>query len=488
MNVASFLLLIVLILTNESLAKTTRSMKGEIDSKGRVTGAKGGTELMREALMIRLPRAFKRSFRISASRVRDETEDGKKHVLWLHDLPEDTESQHLKLKESRDRFSAFVFVSHYQKRRYERYFGIEFPNAVVLKNAIEPFKHKDVEKSRKGPIRLIYHTTPHRGLSILIPVFMELYKKYSDRIHLDVYSSFGIYGWKSRDEPFEVLFEQCRQHPGCTYHGFVSNDKVRDALRESHIFAYPSIWEETSCIAAIEAMSAGCEIVTPNLGALPETLGEYGMKYDFSRDDMSKNAMEFIQMMDVAIRTYWTPEATRRRREMSLYAAREFGWGFPGWPEGRTEQWIRLLSSQMPELGGEKIPQRDEFNSNKEYAESLFVAGKIRELRGEIHRAVLIYERALTFAPRSSILAIALGMTKIFIGDSLNRVDISLSGFELLESVIAPGSSYRPLPRRRGGSIVRYGVAIRGAFWYVSRSRMNSHLLALPWTKHNDEI
>ena len=110
---------------------------------------------------------------------KDLRDDGKKHVLWLHDLPEDPESQHLKRKESRDRFAAFVFVSKYQQRRYERHFGIEFPNSIVLRNAIVPFKHNDVQKSR-GPIRLIYHTTPHRGLSILIPVFQELYVVFSN--------------------------------------------------------------------------------------------------------------------------------------------------------------------------------------------------------------------------------------------------------------------------------------------------------------------
>ena len=156
-------------------AKESQFEIGQIDEDGRVMGARGGTELMMEALTKRLPGTLKRAFKISASRVRDvRDDDGKKHVLWLHDLPEDPESQHLKRKESRDRFAAFVFVSRYQRRRYERHFGIEFPNSIVLRNAIVPFKHNDVQKSR-GPIRLIYHTTPHRGLSILIPVFQELY-------------------------------------------------------------------------------------------------------------------------------------------------------------------------------------------------------------------------------------------------------------------------------------------------------------------------
>ena len=91
---------------------------------------------------------------------------------------------------------------------------------------------------------------------------------YKDKIHFDVYSSFEAYGWKERDKPYEEVFKTIREHDGMTYHGFKPNDVVRKALSEAHIFAYPSIWVETSCISAIEAMSAGVQIVCPNLGAL----------------------------------------------------------------------------------------------------------------------------------------------------------------------------------------------------------------------------
>ena len=456
-----------LLSSSESLSSSSHQVYGigEIDRHGRVTGAMGGTELMVEALKARLPGVLKRSVQISVSRVREVEKGKRRHILWLHDLPEDPESQHLKDKKSRDRFDVIVFVSEYQKRRYEKYFGVKFTNSVVLRNAIVPFSHKDIQKNKDGPLKLIYHTTPHRGLSILMLVFAELYKKYPKRIHLDVYSSFEIYGWKQRDKPFEALFDQCREHPGCKYHGFVSNKKIRGALREAHIFAYPSIWEETSCIAAIEAMSAGCEIVTSSLGALPETLGEYGIKYRHDSKDLEQNAIRFMNAMDVAIRTYWFHEAINRRRKMSLYAAREFGWGFPGWPEGRTEQWIRLLSSQISEF--DVLPQRDEFNSDKKYSEALFVSGKRREMAGEIDKAVLIYEKSLQFRPRSSLLAVNLGIMKIRAGESMGHQELSLRGMKRLESVIEKGSSFRPLPRRRGGSIVRYGIAIRGVFWYV---------------------
>ena len=57
-----------------------------------------------------------------------------------------------------------------------------------------------------------------------------------------------------------------------------------ELLKEMHIYAFPSIWVETSCISAIEAMGAGCEIVTTNLGALYETCTPFGKLVGFDRN------------------------------------------------------------------------------------------------------------------------------------------------------------------------------------------------------------
>ena len=57
-----------------------------------------------------------------------------------------------------------------------------------------------------------------------------------------------------------------------------------EKLKKMHIFAYPSIWPETSCVAAIEAMAAGCETVTTNLGALYETCSPFGTFVNFDRN------------------------------------------------------------------------------------------------------------------------------------------------------------------------------------------------------------
>ena len=235
-------------------------------------------------------------------------------MLWLHDLPNDPENAHLRDAASRARFAKFIFVSEWQRSAYAQYFGDVFGDkATVLRNAVEPFPRQRREPPRDGVMRLIYHTTPHRGLDVLMRAFAKVYERYEGKVHLDVYSSFTVYGWTQRDAPFEHLFETCRRHAGCTYHGAVSNEEVREALTRAHVFAYPSTWMETSCIAAIEALSAGVHVVSSNLGALPETLRGFGTTYPYDHDK-GMHADTFERALVGAIDSYWQPEKIRLRR------------------------------------------------------------------------------------------------------------------------------------------------------------------------------
>jgi len=95
---------------------------------------------------------------------------------------------------------------------------------------------------------------------------------------VDIYSSTLVYGSnfdKAHKEKYQSLFDKCEEIPNINYKGYATNEEVRQALMKSHILAYPCIFEETSCLAAIEAMAAGCKVVTTNYGALPETCGRF---------------------------------------------------------------------------------------------------------------------------------------------------------------------------------------------------------------------
>ena len=294
--------------------------------------ANGGTEMMRNQLYSRVDPDLLDKFQIICSRVRW-IDPKKPTILWCHDTWDDPESQHLKEEERRARFEKFVFVSNYQLSTYNLALQVPYAQSFVMQNAIEPIELKDKNKDQ---IKLIYHTTPHRGLNVAVAAIMELAKNYGDKIHFDVFSSFEAYGWKERDKEFEDLFNNIKEHPQMTYHGYQPNEKVREALQEAHIFAYPSIWPETSCIAAIEAMSAGCQVVCPNFAALPETTANFATMYQWS-EDIQFHANVFANMLNAAIQNHYDENTQRKLLYQKNYTDNFYNWDL------RANQWTGFL-------------------------------------------------------------------------------------------------------------------------------------------------
>lgn len=312
--------------------------------------SQGGTESVKRGLAERLPEGLADDFQIICSRIRKIEED-KIRVYWLHDLPEDPETNHLKDENSRRRFHKLVFCGNWQYNRYRDFLGIPpSKDHVVLETPIDPFPKVEKEYDT---IRLVYTSTPQRGLALLIPVFEKLAEKHKN-IHLDVFSSFKIYGWEEADKQFEPLYDKIRKHPQMTYHGFVSNDVVKEHLLKSHIFAYPSIWLECNSRSLIEAMSANLLCVHPNTGGLADTSG--GMTYMYQSDhDPNIHCNLFYNALDNAIQIVKEKDTINYLNFVKAYADNRFAWS------KISKQWEDLLTGlkgQYPTLESRKIPSQ----------------------------------------------------------------------------------------------------------------------------------
>ena len=300
----------------------------------------GGTELLGRKLEEVISPSLMDNFQIVPSRLRGELDPTKLRIFWAHDLPDDPESAHL-ADGGWAKYHRLVFVSHWQMQAYINKFGIPWSRCQVIQNAIEPLQ--PVEDKDFTTIRLVYHPTPHRGLNILAPVFDKLCETYKD-IHLDVFSSFKLYGWEGSDETFKPLFDVLGKNPQITNHGTVSNEEIRTALENAHIFAYPNTWLETSCLCLMEAMSAGLMCVHPTYGALPETAANWTMQYQWD-EDMNRHAGVFYNSLETAIRFM----REKQERTMSQLASqRSYANVFYSW-ELRKLQWEGFLSSLLNE-------------------------------------------------------------------------------------------------------------------------------------------
>jgi UDP-glucose:(glucosyl)LPS alpha-1,2-glucosyltransferase len=272
---------------------------GMLERSDVTKNAKGASEIVAGKLVEGLGEKLK-GFQIVFSRLKFPLDPNKVRLFYAHDLPEDPESSHLQ-DEGWNQYHKLVFCSNWQQQQYIERYNIPWSRTVVIKNAIDPIDVNLLNKMdrKNNKINIVYHTTPHRGLELLLPVFEKLAEKY-DNIHLHVFSSFKIYGWDQRDEGYQKLFDRIKSHSQMTYHGFVSNEQLRDHLKEMDIFAYPSIWKETSCISLMEAMSAGLACAHPNLGALYETSSNWTFMYNWI-EVPNEHAMYFYHFLDSVI-------------------------------------------------------------------------------------------------------------------------------------------------------------------------------------------
>ena len=250
-----------------------------------VDGAKGGTEIAIEHIRRKKPKLFE-----TYNVIKDlkDYKTGEKNILWVHDVADDSKYVQLPMRD----VDGMVFVSEYQKQLFMNHYLFlqddEYSTQnVVIPNPIQPFPSHLIDKTKTQYCSFIYHSSPQRGLVLLVDVFSKLvplFEANNFKVHLHVYSSFSLYDRPDMDILFQALFDKIRQHSHMTYHGTVSNNEVRSALGKAHIFAYPSIFKETSCMCLIEAMSAKCVCVHSSLGALPETSGGKTLMYEFTKD------------------------------------------------------------------------------------------------------------------------------------------------------------------------------------------------------------
>lgn len=166
--------------------------------------------------------------------------------LWLHDSIE---------KQRVASASGFVDViwciSSYHASLYD---GI--PKIYVGRNGIDPFEFEQIEQNnpelKKNPAKVVYLSTPFRGLHVLLEQYWPEIKRRVPEAELHCY-----YGWDAADrmgvtstpdgKAFKENVMRLVQQPGVVWRGRVGQPELYKELLTSGVWAYPSSWAEEHC-------------------------------------------------------------------------------------------------------------------------------------------------------------------------------------------------------------------------------------------------
>ncbi len=203
-------------------------------------------------------------------------------IYWTGDAADQPSVAGLGDASARAELDVFMLQSDWQANTFEAAFGLSPWHVVKTKlGSAASGVHDEPSDVATPPVRrprrLAYISTPYRGLDVLLDLFPRIRAACPDA-ELDVFSSMTVYGATATEDEqqFGALYARARQ-PGVRLFGSLPQPAMTMRLREIRVLAYPSHFAETFCIAAIEAQAAGCPVVTSDLGALAETVGNGGL-------------------------------------------------------------------------------------------------------------------------------------------------------------------------------------------------------------------
>ena len=274
--------------------------------------------------------------------LRDEFRAKKPLVMWNQHADDQPAIEALEYTRERKAWTSIAFVSEWQREQFCNVYWIDREKTRVMRNAISPAFAATTPappwfKAGEAPV-LVYTSAPYRGLNVLLDAVPVIRSAISD-MRLRVFSGSRTQLAAAENDAYAELYRRCASTEGVDYVGTVPQGELAAELSRAAALAYPSTFPETSCIAAMEAMSAGASILTTRSGAMPETTAGFGLMIE-PHEDEPRLAREFAQMtIDALAEARREPDcADARRTEQIEFARKNYSW------PARALEWEAYLS------------------------------------------------------------------------------------------------------------------------------------------------
>ena len=304
---------------------------------------RGATELQHEMLERHVPKDILDQVQICTSIPgKVPIDKNKLNILWQKNSWDQPNLQEFFRDQSRHKeYDWYVFNSHWNYEKFRYFFNIPTERSVVIKNGIEEFPIRKIYK-KGDPIKLIHHCTPWRGLNVMLRAMQEIK---DPKITLDVYSSSYVYGSdfaKVQDEEYIPLYEQAKELPNVNYIGYKPHEFIREMMPNYDMFVYPCIFEETSCVSALEALASGVHVITNNFGALFETCAEWPVYVNYSTN-YEQMAMDTASAIHTASNYLHEDFIQEHLEQQQQYFKKFYNWKKKGY------EWTTFLKGALNE-------------------------------------------------------------------------------------------------------------------------------------------
>lgn len=165
-------------------------------------------------------------------------------------------------------------VGQWQADTFKEKFSIPAEKLFVAGNGVDLKSFSLNNPLSKREQQIVYTSTPFRGLEYLLKYFPFIRQRVPDSKCI-VMSGMQLYGHDSEQDrkAYGHIYDLADQ-PGVEFLGPLPKPEMNEILKKSRLLAYPNLFAETFCIAALEAQAAGLPVVTTKLAAMSERVAD----------------------------------------------------------------------------------------------------------------------------------------------------------------------------------------------------------------------
>jgi len=236
-----------------------------------------------------------------------------------------------------DKIDNYFALSNRHKKFVSEHHSIPLDRIKVTSNGLDFSRFDSEEVPERDPFKLIYSSSPDRGLELLL----DLFPKIDERAHLHIY--YGFENFKDQkyiEKMMNKIKELNKEKERVFYHGRIGQDELAKQFQTSAIWAYPTFFEETYCITALEAMAGGAVVLSSEFWGLIDTVKDGGilLPLNDNRNNVFEPAYQDAWLdecnkllTDLDYQKYWRQKGKKR--------AERFTW------TRVAEQWHNLFKS-----------------------------------------------------------------------------------------------------------------------------------------------
>jgi glycosyltransferase involved in cell wall biosynthesis len=254
----------------------------------------------------------------------------KKSFIQVHDvfLLSSKDMKHL------DKVDKVCVLSDWHKSFVKDYHNIPEEKLIQTQNGIYLDRYK--QQVEKIPNRLFYSSSLDRGLDTLLYLFPFMKAEIPD---LSLYIYYGTEILEKCDPDYVKRIKEQMNQPGVHYVGKLNQQELAIEQLKSSVWVYPTVFEETWCITALEAQAAGCPVIASNYAGLKTTIGNSGILLGNGNKDEALTRDVRIKFVEETVKILKDKDYYRHYQELGYENCKKFTW------ENAALNWVKIFNS-----------------------------------------------------------------------------------------------------------------------------------------------